>query len=181
MRTLLAKKISNLSKLLKYICLIGIIIFPVLNFLYWILDLPGIRLSTWCIQFSDMPSISVDKLSIKMRWVGFSVDLIPCAIFISILFLLAQLLKQYEHLYFFSKKNARYIRWIALLLFCFVIISPFYAVLRSCIFTPAEQGCAANLFGPNDFKRIVISFGVLLFAYISDAARRLEADLCGLV
>lgn len=179
----LARKISFLSKALKYICFIGIIIFPIFNLLYWVLDFSEIRFlatDNWYIQFWEKPNILDGNLSLKMRLIGFSIDLIPCMFFIAILAFLSKLFKQYERLYFFSKKNTRCIYWIASIMFFNVLISPFYLALRNYLFAPGGEYTVA-LFRPADFKAIIISFAILLFAYITEAAHHIEEDLVGIV
>lgn len=184
MKFILAKKISLLSKGLKYVCLLGIILLPLPIFFYWMLDFSKVKFlanNNWHIQLSDMPYISSGHLSLNMKLIGFGLDLIPCAFFIAILIFLAKLFHQYQYLYFFSKTNIRYLRWIASLLFLQVLISPLYLALRSHIFTPGGQEYSVNLFGPNDFKALAIAFGISLFAYITEAGLRFEEELVGTI
>ncbi|MFI5334008.1 MAG: DUF2975 domain-containing protein [Chlamydiales bacterium] len=184
MAILLEKKIARLSKGLKYLSLLGVLLFPLLTFIYWMLDLPEagfLARQNWYVKFSDMPAISHVALSFKMRLLGFSIDLIPCVFFISILILLAKLFNQYERLQFFSKKNTQHIRAIAYTLFGYLLVFPIYAALRSYVFTSPGEKRIVVLFGRNDFKLIMISFAILLLAYISEAAHRLEEEITGLV
>lgn len=179
----LPKRIIILSKALKYLSYAGIIIFPLFNLVYWFLDIHKVKfiVNNFYLQFSDAPELDLSHLPVKMKFLGFLIDLVPCTLFVAILIFLVKLAKQYEYLYFFSKKNVQYVRAIAFLIFCQIVVFPFYSLLRAYVFTPESENTVVNLFGPYDFKVVIILFCVLLIAYIKEAASLLEKDLAGTI
>jgi len=174
------RRIRSLSKGLKYCCLTGIVLYPILTVIYWTFDifqLRQFRHTHWYFQFSDTPYIPLEKLSFQMKLIGVSLDLIPCAFFLAIFFLLARLFRQYERLQFFSKGNIKRIQWIAFVLFFQQLIYPFYLALRTYIFTPSGEKYIIFLSGPNALNGIIIVFTILLIAYIMESALELEKEL----
>lgn len=171
-----------LSRILKFCCIAGVVVFPLLILLYWFLDMSQFRLpSNWYIQFSDTPTIEVQGLSFRLRMIGFGLDLIPCFFFVGVLVILSKLFKKFELLHFFSKMNIRHMKWIAFFLSCKLVIYPFYLILRNSIFIPVHQKHSLIYIGSNEFKSLIIILSALLIAYIMEVLLYLEEDLIGTI
>jgi hypothetical protein len=175
-------KIRFLCRLLRFVCVISIIIVPVLNAFYWIHD--GFRIVSfhkthWFLQFADAPFTAIDELPNILKFAGFLVDLIPYIFFLVILLILMKLLRLYEKLEFFSKTNVRYIRQIGLILVISQIIRPFYVALHSFILTlssPPGQRVIMIAYGPNQIKTLFLAFIIFLAAYIMEVGRHYEDE-----
>ncbi|MBS0648601.1 MAG: DUF2975 domain-containing protein [Verrucomicrobia bacterium] len=175
-------KIRYLCRILRYICLLGIIIVPLLNAFYWIHDgfqIVSFKKTHWFLQFADAPFTAIDELPNWLKFTGFLVDLIPYIFFFLMLLILMKLLRLYEKLEFFSKNNIRYIRQIGCILVIGQIIHPFYIALHSFILTlssPPGQRVVIIAYGPNQIKTLFLAFIIFLAAYIMEVGRHYEDE-----
>ncbi len=176
------RKIRCLSRFLRFGCIMGIILAPTLNAIYWIHDgfrIVSLRKTKWYLQFADAPFTSIDELPPLLKFAGFMVDLIPYTFFLVSLIILMKLFKLYENLEFFSKKNVRYIRQIGFVLVISQIIHPFYVALHSFVLTlssPAGQRVIMLAYGPNQIKTLFLAFIIFLAAHIMEVGRHLQEE-----
>jgi hypothetical protein len=181
-QSLIAKKgpkIRKLSTLLKYACFVGIVFFLLFNAIYWFIEgFQSLRIigTQWSIQFSDMPLVGCERLSPLMKFLGFAIDLIPGVFVIAMLWVLAKLFEQFEQLFFFSRKNISYMRWVGLLFICKQLVYPFYIALRTSIFTPSSQDLILYLSGPNSLRSVFIIIAIFFASYIMEVGLFLEEE-----
>lgn len=176
------QKIRLMCRFLRYSCLTGIVVAPILNAIYWIHD--GFRPfffkdSQLLIQFAQAPFISIDEMSSWLKIGGFLVDLIPYSFFLMTLYLLSKLFKRYEKMEFFSQPSIRYIRQIGLVLVISQLVHPFYVALHSFILSlpsPPEQRLILFAYGPQEIKVVFLAFIVFLAALIMEEGRRLQDE-----
>ena len=176
------QKIRLLCHILRYSCVIGIFVAPVLSAIYWVHD--GFRLFYFkeahlLIQFAQAPFISIDELSPWLKFAGFLADLIPCSFFMITLYLLAKLFKRYEKLDFFSGPIIRTIRQIGFVLVISQLVHPFYIALHSFILSlpnPPDQRVVIFAYGPQEIKVVFLAFIVFLAALIMEEGRHLQEE-----
>jgi len=176
------QKIRLLSRFLKYSCITGIFLAPLLNALYWIHD--GFRLfhikdTQFLVQLTHAPFTSVEELSAWLKLAGFFADFIPCSFFILSLYILTKLFKRYEQLDFFSPQSVRYIRQIGLVLVVSQLIHPFYIALHSFILSlpnPPDQRVVIFAYGPHEIIGVFLAFIVFLAAFIMEEGRHLQEE-----
>jgi hypothetical protein len=176
------KRIRNISRLLRFACLAGIILAPLFIAVYWVNNGAGILLLpkiNWYLQFASVPFISIEDLPPFLKWTGFLVDLIPCSFLLAYLFILMKLFKLYEKLEFFSKNNIRYIRGIAIVLFISQLVHPFYTALHTYILTlanPLAERAVLIAYGPQEIKTLFLACVVFLAALVMEQGKYLQEE-----
>lgn len=175
-------QIRRLSRLLRYSCILGLILAPSLTAFYWMHD--GFRVyafnqSKWFIQFADAPFTAIDELSTHIKFLGFLIDLIPCFFFLLTLFILIRLFKSYERYHFFTTKTVRYIRQIALILLISQLVHPLYVALHSFILSlpnPGGERIILFAYGPNQVKTLFLACILFLAAYVMEVGRYFQDE-----
>ncbi len=161
------RKIRVLSRVLRYLCIAGMVFMIVLAIVSWT------PLQYYQIQEADWSS-NFKKAVLALK--PLLEETISYAFFWAILFLLARLLRLYERLEFFSKANVRYIRQIAILLLFSQLCYPFYTALRNYFLVSPGNNIALFLFMSAEFKLILLSLVIFLLGYIMEEGRYLEEE-----
>lgn len=170
-------RIRFISCILKFFCYFGMIAYPVLSLVYWIFD--GFEIIYFGkqlgLQLSDFPYVPKEDFTLYQRTIGFSLDLFPCIFFILILFLFAQMFKEFGKGRFFSKANAHHLRQVGIIVLIGQLLYPFYIGIRNLLLNPNECQFIA-IFGPNQLKILFLIVILYLAAYIMELGRFLEED-----
>lgn len=173
----LRRRIRFLSKLLRWICIGGILFVPLLSAFPWLVK----NFLTQLIDayFSrngvgDKPWYSTIVTYSLMR--GMLIDMIWCTFLVAPLFVLAKLFRQYERCLFFSRKNICYLRWVAGLLVLQLLFYPFYLILQGYNYDSIDQIVSLFLSSLNDLKMWIVVFSLFLLAYITEIGFYLEDE-----
>jgi DUF2975 family protein len=148
------RKIRLLSRVLRYTCIVGMLI-----------SLPCAGIS-WYLGHgdADLGLVLAPLLEDLMGYVCFS----------SILFLLARLFRLYEKLQFFSRENVRYVRQIGVLLLFSQLSYTFYMALKHYLLALPINALGFITSMSTVFILIFLSFVMFLLGYVMEEAKDLE-------
>lgn len=177
-----AKKISRLSRILKWATLIVLCGMPIFNAGYWITS--GYPfLEPWyqiniVPKFSLMPSLA--DMSALNKFCGFLVTLIPTGVSMIALGFLAKLFRLYEQLEIFSRENVQCLRRLGFtLLIGQAVYSFVYFPLISLALTisnPPGQRHISITVGDQQLAMAAIGLAIILISWIMEEGRKLQEE-----
>ena len=176
------KKIMNLSRFLKWVALIIIILLPVMEAGYWITEGYPFFDSFYdnaLPKFGDEIPITWAGLDPFQRFLGFLINLLPLSFSIAALANLARLFDSFQRGRLFERKNVRFVKRAGWMLIIGQLIYPLYCALLSMALTfqhPVGHRMISVALRSDQFEITLIGIAVLLVASLLDQAAKLQED-----
>ncbi|NGX60159.1 MAG: hypothetical protein KR126chlam3_01325 [Chlamydiae bacterium] len=175
------QRIVKWSNILKWIFLVAAILLPVANAGFWITNgYPILEKFTDPNFIPKIPGMKpLFELSAMTKFFGFLVSLLPTAIDMAALLLLAKLFAIFEKLDFFSQKSVQTIKKIGGCILLNQAFYPVYMAILSITLTwenPTGQRMLSIALGSKQIALFVVGLSILLVSYVMDEGRKLQEE-----
>jgi len=179
-----SKKITRISRLLKW-CAISICLgLPLFEAGYWITH--GYPFLSPFVHFNDVmwgsggdDTIVWSKINDLQKFLGFLISMIPAAFSMAALWFLSQVFASFERVELFEKRNVQILKKAGLAIVYGQIAYPFYVAALSLAMTYRNQVGERTLsvaFGSDQFKILAIGLSILLISWVFEEAVKLREE-----
>ncbi len=173
------QRIRLFSHILRYCCYIGMAGMLVSPLLDWVYDgcwLFGCQISPASRYLSNIPDDYDYFISFKMKMVIFFLDVFQNIFFVAAFYVLSKLLKLYEQHKFFTKGNEYYIRLVGVCLLLSQLIRPFYILLKEYMFALSFSRAVIPLSHLIHFQTLFLACVLFLISYIIVEGNHFEEE-----
>ncbi|MGR3973646.1 MAG: hypothetical protein QRY72_03645 [Candidatus Rhabdochlamydia sp.] len=172
-------RIRMYSRLLRWGCYLGVAGLLMIPMIYWMYDgiwLHEFKDPRWYIDFSGLPFDQIEYIPPLIKLIALMIELIRNAFFIGAFLALSKLLKTFETLRFFTQESVVSLKMIGNCLLLSQIFQPLYLLLRGYLWSLPDQKIIIHFHDLIQMKTLFLCFVIFLIAFIFDWMREVEEE-----